>query len=159
MARSPKNGKGGATKVVATTLLLPADNVLIGGKDGKGGLEETQRVQSARAKSAIGIYRNKVKAAVDNDHLENAAWADALKYKNLDDKTLHVRYFHLMHYLEVLGVVKRATAQEEMFDAGETGPAPKTGDGDDDSEGNKVTRIGAAARKVAEQAGATLHGD
>lgn len=158
MARKPgKNGK--SSTPMATTLMLPDDNVLVGGRDGKGGLEETQRVQIARARSATGVYRSKVKDAVEKSNLDAAAWADAIKYKNLDDETLHVRYFHFMHYLEVLGVTKRATAQEEMFAAGETGASPKTGADTDDAETTTSKRIGAAARKVAEEAGATMRQD
>lgn len=139
---------------MATTLMLPSDNVLVG-EDGKGGLRETRRVQTARSKSAAGVYRTRVGTCVDKEHLDAQAWAIANRLADLDDETLHVRYFHLLHYIQILGVENRATAQEEMFAAGETGPSPKTG-GDAEDETSTSKRIGAAARKVAEEAGATM---
>lgn len=156
MARKAgKNGK--SSTPMATTLLLPTNKVLVG-ETGKSGLAEVRRVQTQRSKSAAGVYRSRVKDAVEKDHLDARAWAIANRLADLDDESLHVCYFHLTHYLEVLGVVKRATAQEEMFAAGETGPRPAV-DEEEVEEGRRPPvgeRIGAAARRVAEQAGANL---
>lgn len=148
MAR--KAGTNGRSSTLqATVLLLPPDSVI-------EALTETRRNSKKRAQSASGTLSDAINKA-EEKHLDRTAHALACKLDALDDEKLHVVYFHLMHYVEVLGVVKRATAQEEMFAAGETGQAPKNGKGDDDE--SKVTRIGAAARKVAEQAGASLHDD
>lgn len=145
MARKPGTN-GRSSTPMATTLIIPGKKVL-------DGLIETLK----RAASAIGVYRQKVGDAVEKDHLDKWAYGVASKMAEMEDDVLHVRYFHLMHYLEEMGVVKRATAQEEMFAGGETGPSPKANghaDGDD-----KATRIGAAARDVVEKAGARLPGD
>ncbi|MHB8272010.1 hypothetical protein [Bradyrhizobium sp.] len=87
-----------------------------------------------------------------------------------DDADLHVTIFHLIEGLKKRGLLKRAMAQEELFDsdkidggalsAAETaiGKKPrkrKGASGDDISEamGGNVTSIGDAARKVTETAG------
>lgn len=158
MARSPaKNGKQSVMQ--ATSLIFPSKTLLVG-KDGKGGLADLQRVQQQRAKSASGVYRSKVGDAVEEERLDAQAWAMALRLHNLDDKTLHVRFFHFMYYLEVLGIEKRATAQEEMFDAGDVAPKVKAnGKGHAKDDGKEPTSIGTTAREVAEKAGARLHSD
>jgi hypothetical protein len=149
MARTPaKNGK--ASEAMATTLMLPKTKTLTSLLDTKG-------TQLKRASNATGVYRQAVGTAKEKDHLDTWAWATASKMAEMQDDTLHVRYFHLLHYLEELGVTKRATAQEEMFSAGETGP--KLGDEDDGDEHSTTKRIGRAARQVAEAAGATLASD
>lgn len=159
MARKPgKNGK--SSTPMATTLMLPSDNVLVG-ENGQGGLAETRRIQTQRSKSAAGVYRTRVGTAVEKDHLDAQAWALANRLADLDDDTLHVRYFHLLHYMEILGVVKRATAQEELFAAGETGPEPKAKNGkgadhEEDEDGDGAKHLGGAVREVAEKAGAKL---
>lgn len=155
MARTPaKNGK--ASKPMATTLMLPPTKKLLD-------LADTKRIQKKKSDSAIGVYRQKLGEMTEKDHLDKAAWGIAVGLHEIEDEeTLHVRYFHLMHYLEELGVVKRATAQEEMFSAGEMNPKPNGNGADEEEEADDTSaskRVGAAAREVAEKAGARLHSD
>lgn len=151
MARTPaKNGK--PSEPMATTLLLPPNKTLTD-------LIKTRGDAKKKQQSATGTIGNAVKAAVEDKHLDRKAWSIAGQLHDLDDEQLHVTYFHLLHYIEVLGVTKRATAQEEMFRAGETGPSPGGYDDEDGDETSAAKRIGTAARKVAEAAGATLPSD
>lgn len=139
----------------ATTLIVPSKKVLVGAS-GEEGLKKTRRIQTQKSRSAMGVYRNALKESQEKEHLDKRAWAIVNQLDDLSDEDLHVTYFHLMHYLDKMGVTKRATAQEEMFEGNETGPSPKANGRGKDEDDDKVTRIGAAARKVAEDAGASL---
>lgn len=142
MARKAgKNGKSSTPE--ATTLLLPGEKKL---ED----LLRLGRNTKKRAQSAAGEFGDAVGKAVENGHLDRKAFAIVRGLDALDDERLHVTYYHLLDYMEKLGVVKRATAQSEMFEGRKDGEA---GDAEEADDG-KVTSIGKAARKVAEQAGA-----
>jgi hypothetical protein len=131
MARAPKNGKSGPTEVVATTLLLPPRKTV---ED----LAREKRNAKKRTQSIAGELGEAIGKAVENKHLDRKALSIACALDALPDEKLHVTYHHLLEYLEWLGVKKRAEAQERMFE---------------DNVGN-VTKIGDAARKVVEEAGA-----
>lgn len=144
MARAPKNGKSGQTATVATTLLMPEATVL-------PKLSKAKQAAKKQASAASGVFGDKFSKAQERDHVDRRAANIAFGLDGLDDKTLHVTYFHLLRYFDDLGIPARAQAQNEMFDAGDTGPGLK-----DDGEDSNVTRIGAAARKVAQAAGAEV---
>lgn len=147
MARRPK--KDGAetapeeSQSSNTTLILPPGSVI-------KKLAKEQRSASSRAAEIRGEYGNSVAKAVEDKHVDRKALSIALQLDKLPDERLHVVWMHLMHYTEQLGVQKRALAQEEMFAGGAEG-----GDKDEeDDAASNVTHLGAAARKVAERAGA-----
>lgn len=146
MARSPKNGKSGPTEVVATNLLMPAPKVI---QD----IAKAKRSAKKRTGQINGEVGDMIAKAVENKHLDRKAAGLACQLDAMDDERLGVTYFHLLRYLDDLGIPARAKAQAQMFDAKETGPGMKDKDGEAD-EGN-VTRIGTAARKVAERTGET----
>lgn len=151
MARKAGTSERSSTPM-ATILVLPK------GKD-LAALADTKRIQGKKAASATGVYRQRLGEMVENGQLDKKAWAIAVGLHEIEDEeTLHATYFHLLHYMDELGVTKRATAQEEMFDGSETGPGPNgKGKGhDDDGAGEGPKHMGGAVRKVAETAGATL---
>lgn len=145
MARKPKNGKSGPTEVVATNLLMPP-------------AAEIQKIAKAKrsAKKRNGQINGEVgdmiAKAVENKHLDRKACSIACQLDAMDDERLGVTYFHVLRYMDDLGIPERAKAQNQMFEAKETGPGMK--DGEEAGDG-KVTHIGTAARKVAERAGET----
>lgn len=142
MARSPKNGKSGPTEVVATTLLLPPDELI-------RSLSKAKRNARKAARDAGQMFSDKFAKAQEEKHVDRRAANIAFNLDSLSDEQLHVTYFHLMRYMDDLGIPTRAKAQEELFEDGETGDgAHLNGEG-------KITHIGAAARKVAESAGAS----
>jgi hypothetical protein len=117
-------------------------------------LSKAKRNARKQVRDIGQTFSEKFAKAQEHDHVDRRAANIAFNLDSLSDEQLHVTYFHLMFYLDDLGITRRATKQEEMFSAGETGAkTPKTPEFEDDEDG-KVTRIGAAARKVAEQAGA-----
>lgn len=144
MARKPKNGKSGPTETVATNLIMPASAVI-------QGIAKAKRSAKKRTGQINGEVGDMIAKAVENKHLDRKACGIACQLDAMDDERLGPTYFHLLRYLDDLGIPTRATAQSEAFQAKDTGPGLKKGDGDE-PEGN-VTRIGTAARKVAEQAG------
>lgn len=153
MARKAGTSERSSTPM-ATTLVLPK------GKD-LAALADTKRIQGKKAASATGVYRQRLGEMVEKGQLDKKAWAIAVGLHEIEDEeTLHATYFHLLHYMDELGVTKRATAQEEMFDAGETGPGPnaKNGKGDHADDGEVPKHMGGAVREVAEKAGASLKG-
>lgn len=145
MARAPKNGSSGPTKVVATTLLMPGEGVI-------PRLAKAKEAARKQASSASGVFSDKFSKAQEKDHVDRRAANIAFGLDALDDKTLHVTYFHLLRYMDDLGIPKRATQQNELFESGETGPGLK-GDDEGDEQPDNVTSIGRAARRVAESAG------
>lgn len=162
MARSPAAG-GGSSVTEATTLIFPK----------KSAWEEAQtakRTSTARSKSANGTWSKTLTRLVEEDHMDRRAARIVLALDAIqDDSDLHVTVFHLIDGLKKLGVLRRAMAQEEMFDdhkiddaalkAAAAGGAKNAkgkkhpGVTGDQLPGN-VTQIGEAARKVAEAAGA-----
>lgn len=154
MARTPaKNGK--ASKPMATTLLMPPSGVM----------EKLYKAKSdakKQASSASGIFSDKFSKAQEEKHVDRRAANIAFGLAALDDKTLHITLYHLRFYLDDMGLDRRADQQSEMFEAGEVGPGPKNGKDHDDEDGDDTSsarRVGAAARAVAEQAGARLPSD
>lgn len=139
MARTPKNGKSGETEVTATTLIMPTTKVV---QD----LAKFRRNTKKRTQGIAGELGGEIAKAVENKHLDRKAHAIACQLDAMDDERLAVTLPHLMRYIDDLGLVERANKQAQMFEEGETG--------DDAHADGKVTRLGTAARKVAEQAGA-----
>lgn len=139
MARAPKNGKSGATEVVATTLIMPPEKTI-------QNLAKEKRNAKKRMQSISGEIGQAIGKAVEDKHVDRKALSIAWALDALDDERLHVTYVHLMEYIEHLGIKKRALAQAELFE-----DRPKADDADE-SESN-VRPIGSAARKVAEAAG------
>lgn len=143
MARKPgKNGRSSTT--VATTLMMPPEDLM-------KSLSKAKQNARKQMRSAGQIFSDKFARAQEEKHVDRRAANIAFNLDSLDDRTLHVTYYHLMRYLDDLGVPERATTQGEIFEAEHTGPGLKNGE--DEGETN-VTRIGTAARKVAETAGA-----
>lgn len=143
MARSPKNGKSGATEVVATTLILPTKKTI---ED----LAQEKRNSKKRMQAISGTLGQTIGKAVEEKHVDRKALSIACQLDALDEERLHVTYFHLLKYMDDLGIPTRAKAQEELFEE------HKPDDHKEDAGEGKMTRIGAAARKVAEDAGAKL---
>lgn len=154
MARSPANGEGSVTE--ATTLIFPK-------KTAWEELLEAKRQAKKRASSANGTYSKVVARLVEEEHMDRRAARILCSLDQIeDDADLHVTLHHLIDGLKKTGLMKRALAQEEMFDEHKIDEtAAKGGKGrnkkhpgvsGDDLPAN-VTQIGDAARKVTEQAG------
>lgn len=137
MARTPRNGKSGPTEATATTLLMPAESVI-------QKLAQAKRSAKKRTQSINGELGQTIGKAVEDKNVDRKALSIACQLDNLPEERLHVTYFHLLKYMDDLGIPKRAKAQEEMFEEHKS----DTGGGD-----GKVTHIGTAARKVVEGAG------
>jgi hypothetical protein len=174
MARSPAKGTGSVTE--ATTLIFAT-------KTTWEDLAKTKRETTKRAQSQTGQFGAAVKDAVETKHIDRKALGIVLKLDSLDDETLHVTMFHIIDGCKKLGILKRAMAQEEMFDenridaeALETVQKPKKATAAGKKNGNggttkgrkkhpgvtgaelddNIRSIGEAARSVAETAGETL---
>lgn len=157
MARSPADGNGSQPE--ATTLVFPK----------KGAWEELAEAKASAKKkssSANGVFSKCVARLVEEEHMDRRAARIVLAlYMIEEDEDLHVTMFHLMDGIKKLGLLKRAMAPEDMFDdrrvdasVADAVKAPKArgkknpGVSGDELPDN-VTRIGDAARAVAEQAG------
>jgi hypothetical protein len=150
---------GGATE--ATTLIFPKQS------DWKE-IAEAKRTAKKRAQSANGTYSSALADKVENAHMDRRAARIVLALDAIeDDEDLHVTVHHIIDGMKKLGILKRAMAQEEMFDehkiddealtraatkgARNAKAGPKGGGGG--SKKGNVVSIGDAARQVAEQAG------
>ncbi len=160
MAKSTGEGGGGTE---ATTLIFPK-------KSAWEEAQEAKRTAKKRSSSANGTWSKTLTRLVEEEHMDWRAAQIVLKIDAIeDDADLHVTVFHVIDGLKKLGILKRAMAQEEMFDdhkiddkalaasaaagakAAKT-PRRKKGIGGDELP-DGITRIGDAARKVAEAAG------
>lgn len=142
----------------STTIIFPKNDVITD-------LAEAKRNAKKRSQSINGTLGEKIGAAVEDQHLDRKAFGLACQLEAMDDERLHVTFHSLLHYLDVMGVTKRATAQEEMFSPGETaepiakivdakstkGAAGKGKPKDGDNEAN-LAKIG-KGRAVKEKAG------
>lgn len=156
MARSPANGEGSATE--ATTLIFPK-------KSAWEELLEAKRQAKKRASSANGTYSKVVARLVEEEHVDRRAARMLCSLDQIeDDADLHVTLHHLIDGLKKTGLMKRALAQEEMFDdnkidetvtaaAGKGKNRKKHPGVNGDELPANVTQIGDAARKVTEAAG------
>lgn len=149
--KAPKKGVvGDASGPETTTLLMPpTSTVKLLAKDAA---DSKKRMQSIS-----GTLGKKIGDAAANKHLDRKAFGIARGLADMDDERLHITYFHLLKYLDDLGVVQRATAQGEMFESRGIEDSDETEDdtdGEDASEG-KVVQLGQTrvAREVAEAAG------
>lgn len=144
MARKPgKNGR--SSTATATTLLMPPDSEVRGLSKAKQNADKARR-------SAGESFNTRFAKAQEEKHLDKRAAKIVFGLDALSKQDLHVTYFHLIRYMDDLKIPERATEQEEMFEAGETGHGVANGE---DTDGGKVTQIGTAARRVAEAAGAS----
>jgi hypothetical protein len=82
-------------------------------------LEKDKRETKQRTQSMSGLLGEKIAKAVEEKHLDRKAFSMACQLNALDDQRLHITYMNLLKYCEDLGITKRATAQEELFDAEE----------------------------------------
>ena len=92
----------------------------------KGKIEELAKLKrntKKRVQSMNGTYGEEVKKLVEDHHLDRKAFGISMQLDALSDEALHMVYFNLLYYMDVLGITKRATAQEEMFD-----PSEQTGE-------------------------------
>lgn len=156
MARSPANSDG-SSEAEATTLIFPK-------KTAWEELVDAQRKAKTRASSANGTFSKVKSRLVEEEHMDRTAAGIVIKLDSLDDEDLHVTLFHLFDGIKKLSLLKRAMAQEDLFEnlfeslsatvkdakASSGRGRKKTEPPVDDS---KVTRIGDHARNVSEQAG------
>lgn len=163
MARSPANGEGSQPE--ATTLIFPK-------KAAWEELAEAKATAKKKASSANGTFSKVVARLVEEEHMDRRAARLLLALNGIEeDEDLHVTLFHLFDGIKKLGILKRAMAPEDLFDdrkidasVADSVPDPKTrgGRGGRGKKGagvtgedlpENVTRIGDAARSVAESAG------
>ncbi len=161
MAKSTETGT-----TEATTLIFPK-------KSAWEEMAEAKRQAKKRSSSANGTFSKTVARLVEEEHMDRRAARIVLALDAIEDEEdLHVTVFHIIDGMKKLGILKRAMAQEEMFDDNKIdtaalasaavkrakgGRKPKGATGDDLSAAmadGKVTQIGDAARRVAEAAGA-----
>lgn len=103
---------------------------------------------------AVGNMGSLIAQAVEKHHLDKRAFRMANTLGRLEDHKLAITYFHLLHYLEVLGVPERAKAQEEMF--ARPGEADESeGESEEEDEGEAELVI--PASREAEEAGEAVH--
>lgn len=93
-----------------------------------------------------GTIGEKIAKAVEEKHLDRKAFNMVCTLDALEDERLAITLPHLLHYIRVRGLMERADAQPIMPLAQEGSPALG------ETAGN-VTRLGTAARRVAETAG------
>lgn len=95
-----------------TTIIFPTKNIVCE-------LRDLKRDTKKRVQGQNGKVGQKIGDAVENEHLNRKAHNIACQLDALDDETLHLVWHSLLKYADDMGVIKRATAQEELFDADE----------------------------------------
>lgn len=159
MARSPANGEGSQPE--ATTLIFPK-------KSAWEEAAEAKATAKKKSSSANGVFSKILARLVEEEHMDRRAARMVLALNAIEeDEDLHVTLFHLFDGIKKLGLLKRAMAPEDLFDdrkidagVADQVSKPKGGRGGKKNAGvtgedlpENVTRIGDAARTVAESAG------
>lgn len=159
MARSSAGG-GEGSAAEATTLIFPKKSVW-------DELAEAKRTARKRSKSANGTYGATLTRLVEQEHMDRRAAQIVLALDAIEEEEdLHVTVHHIMDGLKKLGILKRAMAQEELFDQHKIDTAAMATGGAKGAKGARskkddptnVTPIGDAARKVPERAGEPASG-
>ncbi len=152
MARKPKQPAKDDDKVKASDLMLMPPTTTI----------KSLRAERAKAlktsRNATSTYGQQVSEAVEKKHVDKKALGIALSLDDMPDEKLAITLPHLLRYIDDLGLEQRATKQAELFQR-EAENEDEEDEGEGKADGGKVTRIGAAARRVIEEAGAQPSGD
>lgn len=121
-------------------------------------LAKARRDTKKRTQAANGTLGEKIGAAVEDKHLDRKGFSIACQLDALDDERLHITYHSLLKYCDDLGVTKRASAQEELFDpnATEEEPEGKMNGGGAEKDA-KATPRASGPRLVPEGAGDKPH--
>ncbi len=150
MAKSKPAIVGGALE---TTIIFPPKTLI-------EELAKAKRDTKKRTQSMNGTLGEKIGKAVEEKHLDRKAFSFATQLDAMDDERLHITYHSMLKYCEDLGVTKRATAQEEMFESGgDAEPeakivdSPKKGAAAGAEQEANLSRVG-RGRAVKEAAGA-----
>lgn len=146
MPKKPRKPATDETKLKASDMMLMPPSTTI------RSLAAERRKAIKRSREITGAYGQQVSEAAEKKHVDKKALTYALGLDALSDERLAITLPHLLRYIDDLGLAERANKQSELFE--QEGDGGEEGDG-----GGKVTRIGAAARKVMEQAGANPPGD
>lgn len=135
MSKKPKVGTVGAEH--ETTIIFTQKGVL-------EELAKKRRDTKKQVQSKNGTLGKLINEAVEDNHLDRKAFSIACQLDAMDDERLHITWHSLLKYAEDLSIVKRATAQEELFEAGESdeptgkiADAPKKGAKADDEPARK----------------------
>ena len=112
-------GKKGAKAAAESTLLMPTTNDVV---------NLARRRKSAKKQQAelAGTIGEAIAQAVEKKHLDRKAFGIACQLDGMADEKLAVSYFHLLRYMDDLGIPERATKQGDMFDS-ETAEAAESG--------------------------------
>lgn len=154
--KAPKAAQAAAednnVKPSETMLLPPAKKVQ----------DLARRCKSWKKQGAeiTGQIGQAIAEAAEKIHLDKKAFSIARQLDAMSEKKLATTYYQLLHFIDVLGIEKRATAQ------GELGLGESEGEDEDEDEEDEegeakadrpaagnVHHIGGAARQVAERAG------
>jgi hypothetical protein len=157
---APRKPPEDESDVEQTTLIFPKKTAWEECRDAKAQAKK-------RSSSANGTFSKVLARLIEEEHMDRRAAKIVLQIDAIeDDADLHITVHHVLDGLKKLGVMKRAMAQEELFDehkvpdadAGAPANGKKTSgrkkaDAKADTGPGNVTQIGTAARKVAESAG------
>lgn len=118
-------------------------------------LAKARRDTKKRTQSMSGTLGEKIGKAVEENHLDRKAFSLACQLDSLDDERLHITWHNLLKYAADLGIVKRAAAQEELFDpnASDEEPEGKVVNGDASGGEKDAKARGSGPRLVPEGAG------
>lgn len=149
MAKKPKASTIG--EELETTIIFPPKTLV-------EELAKLKRDTKKRTQSMNETLGEKIGSACEEKHLNRKAFGIACQLDALDDETLHIVYHSMIKYCEDLGVTKRASAQEELFDPNAT-DEEKEPEGKMDGGGKepKPPRSATGPRLVPESAGDKPH--
>jgi hypothetical protein len=121
--KSNKNGAGSKADKVKPqdVMLMPPTNDVI---------NLARRRKSAKKQQAelSGTIGEAIAQAVEKKHLDRKAFGLACQLDSLSDEKLAISYYHLLRYIDDLGIPERASAQGNMFEE-DAGKADETDDG------------------------------
>lgn len=140
-----KKSKGGKDKPAATEKVKPSETLLMPNTKDVVDLARRCKALQKQGREASGAMGEKIAQAVEDKRLDRKAFSIARGLEAMSDERLSITYYHLLRYMDDLGLEKRASAQGQMFEQEE-------GTDGEDPPGDGKLRV-VASRETAEAAG------
>ena len=109
--KKAKSQKGGDKVTPQETMLMPTTNDVVN-------LARRRKAAKKQQASLAGTIGEAIAQAVEKKHLDRKAFGIACQLDAMSDERLAITLPHLRRYIDDLKLDERASAQEEMFEAG-----------------------------------------
>jgi hypothetical protein len=93
-------------------MLMPTTNDVVN-------LARRRKSAKKQQSELAGTIGEAIAQAVEKKHLDRKAFSLACQLDGMSDEKLSISYYHLLRYIDDLGIPERASAQANMFEEAE----------------------------------------